>query len=146
MNPGRAPEKKTEPGTSAIIKGLSLGPMSRAHYLKAVLETMMFRCLNWGDPCCRPRVRAFIKRVENMGRRAKRQNHPSLRELERLNEICRSCPASFFEIQRKECPVCGSRRVEANLSGVSDSPPLYSYRCGSCGRFLFSSTKLNGKS
>lgn len=110
-----------------------------------VLERgLMFRCLNWGDQECLSGVREFAEkpRVKKPRAAADVRCLP-IKEIPRLNAICAGCQESFFKIEKRECPICGSSGAETVLEKDFASPPfLFVYKCRDCGRLLFSEGKL----
>jgi hypothetical protein len=110
-----------------------------------VLERgLMFRCLNWGDEQCLSGVRELAEkpRVKKRGAAADVRCLP-INEIPRLNAICTGCREGFFRIEKRECLICGSNRVETVLDKDFASPPfLFVYKCRDCGRLLFSDKQL----
>jgi len=67
---------------------------------------------------------------------------------QRLNQICKHCNSAQFFIEKRECPVCRSNRIEAlGLKGVSygsgsPSRTVYYYECLRCRRRLYALKEL----
>jgi hypothetical protein len=118
--------------------------MKESRVLDVLERGLMFRCLNWGDEQCLSGVREFAEkpRVKKPGAKAAIRYFPT-KEIPRLNAICAGCGEGFFRIERRECLICGSGRVEAIIEKEPGSSPiLFMYKCADCGRLLFSDAQL----
>lgn len=111
-------------------------------------QCLMFQCLNWGDSGCHPEIVEFFDHEKTKEPQDDTRRLPTLDELKKLNDICKQCPKAFFEIHKKECPVCGSNQIVAGfaprLGNNNFKTPhvLHPYYCVSCGKYLFSGVKL----
>lgn len=66
---------------------------------------------------------------------------------EPLDKICHECPHGQFEIETRECRVCGSSNIDSGILKLSYgsntlSRTIYPYKCLGCGRRLYSIKKL----
>jgi ribosomal protein L37E len=117
--------------------------MKSALRTEALLDSLMFRCLNWGDQECLSGVREFAEPEAKGPLAAAGSSYIPVKEIKRLNTICSGCQDGFFKIEKKVCLICGSNRVETVIEKGSASPPLlYVFKCEDCGRLLFSDVEL----
>ena len=101
------------------------------------MEGLMFSCINWGGMDCHPDVSVH--------------KHPRKREngvdtplwpvgdaLRELDDICESYELRFFEIEKRECPVCEGQefteRTGLEIQGDETKSFENSYlKCNTCG-------------
>ncbi len=111
-------------------------------------QGLLFHCFNWGDSGCRPAIKEFFDFERPKVSQTKTRRLPTFDELDKFNEICRKCPKASLEINKKECPVCGSHHVVEGFAHDPDNndderpPVLYQYYCVDCGKQLFSGLEL----
>jgi|GEM_PF-2027982 len=116
---------------------------------EAVLnQGLMFHCLNWGEPGCRPEILEFFDSKKTCRGDQDTVRLPTVEELKKLNDMCRVCHKAYLEIYKKECPACGSDKIvegfAPNFNDRAGRKPrfLYPYYCVACGKYLFSADKL----
>jgi hypothetical protein len=118
--------------------------MRESEVMEPLEQGLMFRCLNWGDDLCLSGIKELAE--EPRGKRppaAGGVGRLPIKEIPRLNAICAGCRESFFRIEKRECPICGSSGAETVLEKDLASPPfLFVYKCRDCGRLLFSDAAL----
>jgi hypothetical protein len=100
------------------------------------MKGLMFDCINWGGIDCHPDVS-----VHKYPKKLKKGADTTLwligNELEELDEICRSCELRFFEIEKRECLVCGESSfiettgLEINMDGTNKYENSY-LKCKNC--------------
>ena len=111
-------------------------------------QGLMFHCLNWGEPGCRPEIAEFFDLHKTRLPKDETRRLPTIDELIKLNEVCKQCPKAYLEIKKKECSACGSNKIvdgfTPNFNPHATKKPrlLYSYYCVSCGKYLFSGVKF----
>jgi ribosomal protein S27AE len=106
-----------------------------------ILQGLVFRCLNWGDPECLSGVREFAEPKAKRPLAVAGSSYIPLKEIKRLNAICSGCRDGIFEIDKKECIICG--RLQPIVEKDSTSKLLlYVFKCEDCGRLLFSIAEL----
>jgi len=104
------------------------------------MKSLMRYCINWGKH----------KHPKKLKNGEEIPLWPVGKELEKLNEICKKCDHRFFELEGKECAVCGS----IQLSPYPDLPKIlptsikikgwaekFFYKCDNCGTKLYSFKK-----
>ena len=100
------------------------------------MEGLMFNCINWGGMDCHPDVSVHkhpkkLKNGENI------PLWPVGDDLRELDEICKSCELRFFEIDKRECPVCRAASftettgLEINTDGANKYENSY-LKCKKC--------------
>ncbi len=72
------------------------------------MEGLMFDCINWGGMDCHPDV-SMHKQPKELKNGVDVLLWPLGNDVKELDEICKSCELRFFEIDKRECPVCGSQ-------------------------------------
>lgn len=100
------------------------------------MKGLMFDCINWGGIDCHPEVSVhkYPKKLKN-GEDV--PLWPAGDELTGLDEICQSCELRFFEIEKRECPVCGeilfteTTGLEINMDGTNKYENSY-LKCRNC--------------
>lgn len=113
-----------------------------------ISQGLMFRCLNWAEPGCQPGIVEFFDSRPASRAKEETRRLPGPHELPALNDICRHCSKAYLEIDKKECPACGSTKIvegfAPNFNHRSARRPqlLHSYYCVGCGKYLFSGNKL----
>jgi hypothetical protein len=111
-------------------------------------QSLIFRCLNWGDPGCHPKIKEFFELEETKSHQDDTRRLPTLEELTKFNDICRRCPKAYLEIHKKECPACGSDHVVTGFAHQLGNNAhfkthvLYPYYCAACRKHLFSGAEL----
>lgn len=101
------------------------------------MEGLMFICRNWGDADCHPNVRKWthLKEPRNSG---ETPVWPAGEELAGSDEICKKCEFRFFEIEKRQCPLCsGNEFSEVRGFVISDKDAKkfenYYLKCKQCG-------------
>jgi hypothetical protein len=100
------------------------------------MNGLMYSCLNWGDVDCHPDVSIFkypkkLKNGENI------PVWPIGAEQKKLDYFCKSCELRFFEIEKKECPICGcfefveKSGIEITIEGDKEFENFY-IKCIQC--------------
>lgn len=96
----------------------------------------MFVCVNWGGTECNPDV-SVHKYTKELKDGEKINIWPIGDDLKELDEICKSCELRFFEIDKRECPVCGSSElteragIEIQSDGTKSFENAY-LKCNTC--------------
>ena len=100
------------------------------------MQGLMFDCINWGGMDCHSDVAVHKyprKRIEGEDAAL----WPIGDELRELDEICQVCELRFFEIEKRECPVCGETSftettgIEINTDGANKYENSY-LKCKEC--------------
>jgi ribosomal protein L37E len=101
------------------------------------MKGLMFNCINWGGMDCHPEV-SVHKYPKNRKRSEDSTLWPIGDELQALDDICKNCELRFFEIEKRECPVCGevlfaeTTGLEINFDGLNKYENSY-LTCQKCG-------------
>jgi ribosomal protein L37E len=96
----------------------------------------MFGCINWGGMDCHPDVSVY-KYPREMKNGKNSTLWPNGDELRELDDTCKACELRFFEIEKRECPVCGETSftettgLEINMDGGNKYENSY-LKCKSC--------------
>ena len=69
------------------------------------MEGLMWVCRNWGDSDCHPDV-AVLKHPKEPKEGDDTAAYPTIEEMKRIDDVCRTCEARFFETGERVCPVC----------------------------------------
>ncbi len=104
------------------------------------MEGLMYLCGNWGGEECHPGNRKF--KYDNSGEPGEKLPvWPPLDVLSRLDEICKKCNFRYFNVKKKECPVCDSSDLTENKGGKFASEngrkiEVSFLKCNQCGTDL----------
>jgi ribosomal protein L37E len=71
------------------------------------MKGLMFICKNWGEENCHSDISKF-RYAKELEEGESIPLWPVGNELKKLDEICKRCESRYFNISKKECPVCGS--------------------------------------
>jgi len=80
------------------------------------MEGLMYLCGNWGGEECHPDIRKF-KYDNRVEPGEKLSVWPPLDVLSGLDEICKTCNFRYFNVKKKECPVCDSSDLTETKGG-----------------------------
>ena len=100
------------------------------------MEGLMFDCINWGGIDCHPAV-SVHKYAEKKKNVENTTLWPIGEELKGLDDICKSCELRFFEIEKRECPVCEETRFTETTGLEIDTDGMNKYensylKCKNC--------------
>jgi hypothetical protein len=105
------------------------------------MEGLMSICTYFGSKNCHPDIRQFRKsQIEKTG-----ENRAKLltkENLEKFDEICKTCKVRLFKIGQKKCPVCENTNIKlSNIVGIEyhfGSLKGNLYICNNCNTKLVS--------
>ena len=108
------------------------------------MRGLMHLCLNWGSPECHSEVSKVmypkeIRHAEDI------HTWPVGKELEKYDQICKTCEKRFFNIEERKCLVCKKEELEAQppIKLKYTSGAEYYYKCPQCGTIFYSYDKLD---
>ena len=109
-----------------------------------MIEGLMHLCQRWGDQVCNPEV-ADLKYPKKVEPGEPMPLWPCGPELRRIDEICKVCEESAFEIDEPICPVCETHNLmpgeiikSMEFGPVTPSQKIYLNKCQDCNRYLTS--------
>lgn len=108
------------------------------------MEGLMHICKYWGTENCYPDI-SNVKYAKEIEPGEDIPLWPVGDELRRLDEVCKKCDSRLFGIEKKECPVCGTKdikwkgtkEIEYELGFIKGN----FYRCNECNTELISGKK-----
>jgi hypothetical protein len=109
-----------------------------------MVEGLMHICQRWGNLKCNTEV-AELKYPKRMEPGEPIPLWPCGPELKQIDDICKGCEESAFEIDEPKCPVCETHNLQPGkviksmaFGPVKPSHKVFLYGCHDCNRYLTS--------